>query len=88
MIVTSRRGQLRISVRLSPRVARRQIFIPMHYREAAVNLLTNPVLVPYAGIPEFKVCAVRVDRVSVSATDGEPRGAESASQVAQGVAES
>ena len=64
VIVTSRRGQLRISVRLSPRVARRQIFIPMHYREAAVNLLTNPALDPYAGIPEFKVCAVRVDRVA------------------------
>jgi formate dehydrogenase major subunit len=69
VIVTSRRSQLRISVRLSPRVARRQIFIPMHYREAAVNLLTNPALDPYAGIPEFKVCAVRVDRVAVS--DGE-----------------
>ena len=65
VIVTSRRGQLRISVRLSPRVARRQIFIPMHYREAAVNLLTNPALDPYAGIPEFKVCAVRIDRVAV-----------------------
>jgi len=64
VIVTSRRGQLRISVRLSPRVARRQIFIPMHYTEAAVNLLTNPALDPYAGIPEFKVCAVRVDRVA------------------------
>jgi predicted molibdopterin-dependent oxidoreductase YjgC len=67
VIVTSRRSQLRISVRLSPRVARRQVFIPMHYREAAVNLLTNPALDPYAGIPEFKVCAVRVDRVATSA---------------------
>ena len=65
VIVSSRRGSVRIHVRLSPRVARRQVFIPMHYREAAVNLLTNPVLDPYAGIPEFKVCAVRVE-----ATDG------------------
>ena len=64
VIVTSRRGQIRISVRLSPRVARKQVFIPMHYREAAVNLLTNPALDPYAGIPEYKVCAVRVDRVA------------------------
>ena len=67
VIVSSRRGQVRISVRLSPRVARRQVFIPMHYREAAVNLLTNPALDPYAGIPEFKVCAVRVDRVAAEA---------------------
>jgi predicted molibdopterin-dependent oxidoreductase YjgC len=59
--ITSRRGDIRIAVRLSPRVAHRQIFIPMHYQEAAVNLLTNPALDPYAGIPEFKVCAVRVE---------------------------
>jgi hypothetical protein len=35
----------------------------MHYREAAVNLLTNPELDPYAHIPEFKVCAVSVARI-------------------------
>jgi formate dehydrogenase major subunit len=61
VLVTSRRGAIRIAARLSRRVARRQIFIPMHYREAAANLLTNPALDPYAGIPEFKVCAVRVE---------------------------
>jgi len=58
--ITSRRNTIRIAVRVSERVARHQVFIPMHYREAAANLLTNPVLDPYAGIPEFKVCAVRV----------------------------
>ena len=65
--VTSRRGSIRIHVRLSPRVARHQVFIPMHYREAAVNLLTNPALDPYAGIPEYKACAVRVERAASSA---------------------
>ena len=63
VVVSSRRGEIRISVRMSKRVARRQVFIPMHYREAAVNLLTNPELDPYAHIPEFKVCAVAVQRV-------------------------
>ena len=29
--------------------------------EAAVNLLTNPALDPIAKIPEYKVCAVRVE---------------------------
>jgi predicted molibdopterin-dependent oxidoreductase YjgC len=62
--VASRRGEITISVRMSTRVARRQVFIPMHYREAAVNLLTNPELDPYAHIPEFKVCAVSVERVA------------------------
>jgi predicted molibdopterin-dependent oxidoreductase YjgC len=62
--VASRRAEIAISVRLSDRVARRQVFIPMHYREAAVNLLTNPALDPYAHIPEFKVCAVSVTRAT------------------------
>lgn len=61
--ITSRRGSIEIAVRLSPRVARGQVFVPMHYREACANLLTNPVLDPYAGIPEFKVCAVKVEGV-------------------------
>jgi formate dehydrogenase major subunit len=75
VVVASRRGEIRISVRMSKRVARRQIFIPMHYREAAVNLLTNPELDPYAHIPEFKVCAVSVTRVDAqSSTLAESRG--------------
>lgn len=61
--ITSRRNTIRIAVRLSPRVARRQVFVPMHYREAAANLLTNPALDGPSGIPEFKVCAVRVEAV-------------------------
>lgn len=61
--ITSRRNTIRIAVRLSDRVARKQVFIPMHYREAAANLLTNPALDGPSGIPEFKVCAVRLDAV-------------------------
>ena len=52
--VTSRRGSVLIGVRISDRQARGQVFIPMHYREAAANLLTNPALDPYAKIAEFK----------------------------------
>ncbi|MFI5210404.1 MAG: molybdopterin oxidoreductase family protein, partial [Gemmatimonadales bacterium] len=59
--ITSRRGSLLISVRISDRQARGQVFIPMHYREAAVNLLTNPRLDPYAKIASFKVSAVRIE---------------------------
>jgi predicted molibdopterin-dependent oxidoreductase YjgC len=61
--IASRRGRITIAVRISGRVARHQVFVPMHYREAAANLLTNPALDPYAGIPEFKVCAVKLSPV-------------------------
>jgi formate dehydrogenase major subunit len=59
--VTSRRGSILIGVRISDRQARGQIFIPMHYREAAANLLTNPQLDPYAKLASFKVSAVRIE---------------------------
>jgi predicted molibdopterin-dependent oxidoreductase YjgC len=60
--VTSRRNSMLIGVRISERVRHRQVFVPFHFREAAANLLTNPALDPYAKIPEFKVCAVRVEK--------------------------
>jgi formate dehydrogenase major subunit/formate dehydrogenase alpha subunit len=36
------------------------VFIPFHYAQAAANKLTNAALDPVSGIPEFKVCAVKV----------------------------
>jgi predicted molibdopterin-dependent oxidoreductase YjgC len=62
--VASRRNRVRVHVRCSARVARGQVFLPMHYREAAANLLTNPALDGPSGIPEFKVCAVRISALS------------------------
>ena len=69
--ITSRRASIDIAVRLSPRVARGQVFVPMHYREACANLLTNPVLDPYAHIPEYKVCAVRIEPLRSRAAEWE-----------------
>ena len=61
--ITSRRNDLVTGVRISNRVARGQVFVPFHFREAAANLLTNPVLDPYAKMAQLKVCAVRVERI-------------------------
>jgi formate dehydrogenase major subunit len=63
VILTTRRGSVRINVRISDRQARGQVFVPMHFREAAANLLTNPQLDPYARIAAFKVSAVRIEKV-------------------------
>jgi predicted molibdopterin-dependent oxidoreductase YjgC len=60
--LTSRRNSMVSAARISQRVARGQVFVPFHFREAAANLLTNPVLDPYAKMAELKVCAVRVER--------------------------
>lgn len=59
--VTSRRGQIEIGAHLSPRVAPGTVFLAFHYREAPANRLTIAALDPVAKIPEFKVCAVRLE---------------------------
>jgi formate dehydrogenase major subunit len=38
------------------------VFVPFCYYEAAINTLTNAALDPFAKIPEFKYCAVKVTR--------------------------
>jgi predicted molibdopterin-dependent oxidoreductase YjgC len=66
--LTSRRNSMVTACRVSDRVARGQVFVPFHFREAAANLLTNPVLDPYAKMAELKVCAVRIERAGSRAT--------------------
>jgi len=62
--LTSRRNSMVTACRISARVARGQVFVPFHFREAAANLLTNPILDPYAKMAELKICAVRIEAVS------------------------
>jgi formate dehydrogenase major subunit len=60
--VTSRRGEIVTTLRVSDATLPGAIFIPMHFREAAANVLTNPAIDPWGKIPEFKFCAVKVER--------------------------
>jgi predicted molibdopterin-dependent oxidoreductase YjgC len=61
--VASRRGEIEIKARITKKVPEGTVFVPMHYREAAANVITNDALDPDVKIPEFKVCAVKVERV-------------------------
>ncbi len=58
--VLSRRGEIVVNVLVTDRTPEGIVFIPFHFRDAAVNLITNPAVDPIAKIPEFKVCAVRI----------------------------
>ncbi len=60
--VTSRRGEMTARANISDRAFKGTLFIPFHYADAAVNLLTNAALDPIAKIPELKVCAVRIEK--------------------------
>ncbi|HLO32479.1 MAG TPA: formate dehydrogenase subunit alpha [Anaerolineales bacterium] len=63
--VTSRRGEVILRATVTEKTSVGVLFIPMHFAEAAANLLTNDVLDPQAKIPEFKACAVQVFPASV-----------------------
>jgi len=62
--VESRRGNIKIQVLITKKVPRGVVFIPFHFAEAAANVLTNPALDPIAKIPELKVCAVKIEKVT------------------------
>ncbi|MDP6544862.1 MAG: formate dehydrogenase subunit alpha [Phycisphaerae bacterium] len=59
--VTSRRGEIEVAAQISPRVLPGAVFLAFHYRESPANRLTIAALDPIAKIPEFKVCAVRIE---------------------------
>jgi predicted molibdopterin-dependent oxidoreductase YjgC len=61
--VATRRGEVVTTARVTPRVAPGSLFMSFHFAEAAANRLTNDALDPVAKIPEFKVCAARVEAV-------------------------
>ena len=61
--ISSRRGDIEAKAQLSEKAIKGTIFIPFHYANAAANKLTNTALDPTAKIPEFKVCAVRIEKV-------------------------
>ncbi|MGA7874317.1 MAG: molybdopterin dinucleotide binding domain-containing protein, partial [Desulfoferrobacter sp.] len=60
--IVSRRGRLRIKAMVSDITDRGVTFVPFHFYEAAVNNLTIGALDPISKIPEFKICAVRIEK--------------------------
>ena len=58
--ISSRRGTVECYARADDGVLEGQIFMPFCYHEAAANLLTTDALDPFAKIPEFKFCAIKI----------------------------
>jgi len=61
--VASRRGKVKVKAKVSDRLPPGVVFMTFHFKEAAANLLTLDALDPVAKIPEFKVCAVKIQKV-------------------------
>ncbi|WP_232660402.1 molybdopterin oxidoreductase family protein [Pseudonocardia sp. TRM90224] len=64
--VVSRRGVVRARVRCVGTLRPDTVFLPFHFGGLqSANLVTNPALDPTSRMPEFKVCAVRLERATV-----------------------
>jgi len=62
--VSSRRGEIEITARVTPDIMKGIVNIPMHFSECAANILTNAAAIdPKSGMPELKACAVAVSKM-------------------------
>jgi assimilatory nitrate reductase catalytic subunit len=63
--LTTRRGEATVEAHLTPTIRMDTVFMPFHFNgNGRANLLTNPELDPVSRMPEFKVCAVRIEKGS------------------------
>ena len=61
--VTSRRGEVTGKAHLTDKLPRGMVFMNFHFAEVPANALTGDAVDPVAKIPEYKVSAVKVERV-------------------------
>ncbi len=62
--VSSRRGSITTRVTVTDKVPQGVAFMTFHYKESPVNELTNAAADPVTQTAEFKVCAVRIEKLT------------------------
>jgi len=62
VLVSSRRGAVTTTAVVTDKVAKGVVFMPFHFADGPANALTNPVFDDISKIPEFKVCACKVEK--------------------------
>ena len=67
--LSTRRGRADFRLRVTRGIREDTVFVPFHWGgRYAANRLTNPALDPTSRMPEFKVCAVRIDSAGADDT--------------------
>jgi formate dehydrogenase major subunit len=64
--LTTRRGSIAVKVWVTDRVPEKTVFTTFHFWEANVNELTVKDTDPLSVIPEYKVAAVKVEKISLA----------------------
>jgi formate dehydrogenase major subunit len=63
ILLKSRRGEIQTIARVTEDIRAGLIFMPWHFSECAPNILTGPTAGPPSRMPEFKFCAVSIEKV-------------------------
>ena len=84
--IASRRGEVMLYARADESSPRGAVFVPFCYYEAAINKLTNAALDPFAKIPEFKYCAIKLTRGGTPAVQSSYGGGQALMQAVRGTA--
>ncbi len=63
VVVESRRGKVTVPARVTDTVPKGMVWMTFHYREGNCNWLTNNAYDTVTRTPEFKACAVNLERV-------------------------
>ena len=60
--VSSKRGKLKVRVKVTERSQKGNVFMTFHYPNALTNFLTSEHRDPITGTPEYKVCGVKIEK--------------------------
>ena len=60
---SSRRGSIQTTARVGKKVSPGETWMPFHFPDGNANWLTHAALDPFCRIPEYKVCAIKVEKI-------------------------
>ena len=60
---SSRRGSILTTARVGTKVSKGETWMPFHFPDGNANWLTNAALDQFCRIPEYKVCAIRIEKI-------------------------
>ncbi|MFT5729837.1 MAG: formate dehydrogenase alpha subunit [Desulforhopalus sp.] len=67
VLVSSRRGKVKVRAKVTSRSQTGNVFMTFHHQTALTNDLTSEHRCPIAGTPEYKSCAVKVEKYTETA---------------------
>jgi len=62
--VSSRRGAVEVTAKITPQVPEGLVWMAFHFREGCANFLTNSACDPVSKTAEFKACAVNLEKIA------------------------